>query len=186
MSVCEPNVTVEPDATFSAAIVNEKPPLPAGAAMGTKLMMAGAPPPDGAKTVSVILFETRGPLATETLTVPAAETSLAGTMMVIVQPDGRDTSQATLMGGESVSLPKRTVEVPIKSVPVIDSVKLPEPAVTLIGERERMVGVMLDGGVIFPPPQPEKKIGILTKDPRRRTALRLITPPPAASTSRTH
>lgn len=175
MSVCEPKVTVGPEATFSAAIVSEKAAPPAGAAMGEKLMMAGAPPAGGeAVTLKPMLFETSEPFATETLTVPADDTSLAGTVIVMVQPAGGDTSQATLKGGESVSLPKRTLEVPRKSVPVIDSVKLPLPAATLVGEMERMVGVVFEGGAMLPPPHPENHIERLKKDPRRNAFRHMI------------
>ena len=145
VSVCEPKVTVAPEATLSAAMASGKETPPAGAAIGEKLMMAGAPAPLVAViTAKVALFETTDALATETLRVPEEETSFEGTITDIVshcamlagQLTGAETDE-----GESVSLPKRRIYVTSRPVPVIPSVKLPLPAGTLVGEIERMAGV---------------------------------------------
>jgi hypothetical protein len=115
VSVCEPKVTVAPEATLSAAIVSGKEVPPAGPAIGEKLMMAGAPDPVvEVITVKVALFETTDALATETLMVPEEETSFEGTItdivphcaMLVGQLTGAETDE-----GESVSLPKRTIDV---------------------------------------------------------------------------
>lgn len=146
-------------------------------------MMAGAPPPtaDG-MTVNAALFETSDALAAETLIVPEAETSFPGTFTTMVshatgfapgpQPDATDT-------GESVSLPKCTMDVISSSLPVIVRLKLPLPAVTLVGEIERIIGVF-DADTILPPPHPDEKIARLRKDPKR-TAFRDMVHHPQAS-----
>lgn len=133
VSVCEPKVTVAPDATLSAAIVSGKDAPPAGTAIGAKLMMAGAPAVVEGMTVKVALFETSDPLVTETLIIPEEETSFEGTFTTIVwhcamlavlvgQFTGAETDE-----GESVSLPKRTIDVISRPVPVIPSGKFPLP-----------------------------------------------------------
>jgi len=183
VSVCEPKVTVAPEATLSAAIVSGKEVPPAGAAIGEKLMMAGAPDPVvEVITVKVALFETTDALATETLMVPEEETSFEGTITDIVshcamlagQLTGAETDE-----GESVSLPKRRIYVTSRPVPVIPSVKLPLPAGTLVGEIERMAVVVSEGGTAVPPPHPRKEIEIPARAQRRTTLRSMFHRPPA-------
>lgn len=150
VSVCEPKVTVAPDATLSAAIVSGKDAPAAGTAIGAKLMMAGAPAVVEGMTVKVALFETSDALVTETLIIPEEETSFEGTLTTIVWhcamlavPVGQFTGAET-DEGESVSLPKRTIDVISRPVPVIPSGKFPLPARTLVGEIEKMAGVLLE------------------------------------------
>lgn len=176
VSVCEPKVTVAPDATLSAAIVSGKDAPPAGTAIGAKLMMAGAPAVVEGMTVKVALFETSDALVTETLIIPEEETSFEGTFTTIVWhcamlpvPVGQFTGAET-DEGESVSLPKRTIDVISRPVPVIPSGKFPLPARTLVGEIEKMAGVLLEPETAVLPPHPRKEIAIPATAPRRITS----------------
>lgn len=186
VSVCEPKVTVAPDVTLSAAIVSGKDAPPAGTAIGEKLMMAGAPAPvvEG-MTVKVALFETSDALATETLIIPEEETSFEGTFTTIVshcpmlamllgQLIGAETDE-----GESVSLPKRTIDVISRPVPVIPSVKFPPPARTLVGEIDKMAGIVLAPETVVLPPHPSKETAIPATPPRRITSRCMFHHPPA-------
>ena len=107
--------------------------------------------------------------------VPEEETSFEGTItdivshcamlaMLVGQLTGAETDE-----GESVSLPKRTIDVISRPVPVIPGVKWPLPAETLVGEIERMAVVVSEGGTAVPPPHPRKEIAIPARAQRRTT-----------------
>ena len=79
--------------------------------------------------------------------------------------------------GESVSLPKRTIDVISRPVPVIVSAKLPLPAGTLVGEIARMAGVVFEGETEVPLPHPRKEVAIPAMAQRRTTSAGLAAGP---------
>lgn len=154
-----------PRAEFTGVPENEtKTPAPS---------IAGLIPPVG---LPLALFETSDALVTETLIIPEEETSFEGTFTTIVWhcamlavPVGQFTGAET-DEGESVSLLKRTFDVISRPVPVIPSGKFPLPARTLVGEIEKMAGVLLEPETAVLPPHPRKEIAIPATAPRRITS----------------
>ncbi len=76
-----------------------------------------------------------------------------------------------------MSLPKRTIYVTSRPVPVIVSAKLPLPAGTLVGEIARMAGVVFEGETEVPLPHPRKEVAIPAMAQRRTTSAGLAAGP---------
>ena len=160
----EPKLTVAPCATFWASIRSGKDAPPTGATNGEKTSNCGAPVTllDWDITAKATGLETSEALATETVIVPAAATSCAGTGTAsVVQLAPLRQFAEVADDGARITLPNFTCEAIPRPVPVIVSVKLPLPAGTFVGEMERMFGWTAccggGGNTEVAPPQPENR-----------------------------
>ena len=135
--------------------------------------------PDCGFTAKATSLDTSEAFATETVMVIALAMSCAGTFTasaVQEPPPGQFVGVAEL--GVSTALPNFTCVLIPRPVPITFSVKLPLPAVTVVGVMAKMFGCTACGGggevvMELPPPHPEKQAAEITTVVRSTEFLRM-------------